>query len=99
MLRFNFSAVLLCAGAVIAPALLAPKLLAQKLVVDATPSHVANTFSPMKALGGTVDRLSNGVADTTLTDPILSQILSAGWQTITYRQNTELFAEAWHWNP
>jgi hypothetical protein len=76
-----------------------PDAAAQNLVVDATPSHVANTFSPIKALGGTVDRLSNGVADATMTEPILSQILSAGWQTITYRQNTELFAEAWHWNP
>jgi hypothetical protein len=76
-----------------------PGAAAQNLVVDVTPSHVANTFSPIKALGGTVDRLSNGVADVTMTEPILSQILSAGWQTITYRQNTELFAEAWHWNP
>ena len=71
----------------------------QNLVVDATPSHVANTFSPVKALGGTVDRLSNGVADSSLTEPVLSQILSAGWQTMSYRQNTELFGEAWHWNP
>jgi hypothetical protein len=25
------------------------------------------------------------------------QILSAGWQTVTYRQNTDLYVEAWHW--
>jgi hypothetical protein len=30
---------------------------------------------------------------------MIKQILSAGWQTVGYRQNTELFVEAWHWNP
>lgn len=87
MLRTYLSALLFCAGA-----------LAQNIVVDATPSHVANTFSPIKSLGGTVDRLGNGVAEHAMTEPMLSKILDAGWQTITYRQNTELFAEAWHWN-
>ena len=28
----------------------------------------------------------------------MKQVLSAGWQTVSYRQNTELFVEAWHWN-
>jgi hypothetical protein len=37
--------------------------------------------------------------DRLLSDPILSTILSAGWQPVTYRQNTELQIEAWHWNP
>ena len=29
----------------------------------------------------------------------MKQVLSAGWQTVTYRQNTELAIQAWHWNP
>ena len=29
----------------------------------------------------------------------MKQVLSAGWQSVTYRQNTELHVEAWHWNP
>lgn len=93
MPRFYAPSVLLCVAAATAPG-----VSAQNLIVDVTPSHVANTFNPIRALGGTVDRLGNGVADTTLTEPILSQILSAGWQSMTYRQNTELFGEAWHWN-
>ena len=37
--------------------------------------------------------------DHLLKDPLLHEILGAGWQTVTYRQNTELMVEAWHWNP
>ncbi|MGB7438051.1 MAG: discoidin domain-containing protein [Candidatus Acidiferrum sp.] len=90
--------------------------LAQNVVVDATPSHVLNTFSPPHALGGAIDRLRAGEGapgreethltkeqvdkntDTLLSDPVLKEILGAGWQTVTYRQNTELMVEDWHWN-
>jgi hypothetical protein len=89
---------------------------AQNIVVDSTPSHIANTFSPLRALGGAIDRLRSGTGapsarnrrptkeeieqntDTLLSDPVLKEILGAGWQTVTYRQNTELMVEAWHWN-
>jgi hypothetical protein len=36
--------------------------------------------------------------DTLLSQPVLGEILGAGWQTVSYRQNTELMVEAWHWN-
>jgi F5/8 type C domain len=72
---------------------------AQELVVDATPSHVANEFSPIRALGGAVDRIEIEAADHALEQPMLNEILGAGWQVVSYRQNTELEAEAWHWNP
>jgi len=94
-----------------------PYAAAQTIVVDATPSHVVNTFSPPHALGGAIDRLRAGTGapgdeettrlskevvdkntDTLLSDPVLKEILGAGWQTVTYRQNTELMVEAWHWN-
>jgi hypothetical protein len=79
---------------------------AQNIVVDAAPSHAVNTFSPFKSLGGAIDRLRGGatkeanVASTErlLTDPVLKELLGAGWQTVSYRQNTELMIEAWHWN-
>jgi hypothetical protein len=71
----------------------------QNLVVDATPSHVANSFSPIRALGAGVDRIGVGLADKMLIEPMLKEILASGWQPVTYRQNTEVHAEAWHWNP
>ena len=72
---------------------------AQKVTVDADPAHVANTFSPVRSLGAAVDRLRTGTPDKLLKDPLLKEILGAGWQPVTYRQNTELMVEAWHWNP
>jgi hypothetical protein len=71
----------------------------QTLVVDAAPVHAVNSFSPFRALGAGVDRLDTGVADRVLNEPFLKEILASGWQPVTYRQNTELHAEAWHWNP
>ncbi|MGC2474267.1 MAG: glycosyl hydrolase family 5, partial [Candidatus Sulfotelmatobacter sp.] len=72
---------------------------AQKVTVDADPAHVANTYSPVHSLGAAIDRLRTGTPDHLLKDPLLKEILGAGWQTVTYRQNTELMVEAWHWNP
>ena len=69
------------------------------IVIDAAPTHVANTFSPIRSLGAAIDRLKTGAPDHLLNDPLLKEILGAGWQTVTYRQNTELMVEAWHWNP
>ncbi|MGA2533609.1 MAG: discoidin domain-containing protein [Candidatus Aminicenantales bacterium] len=72
---------------------------ARRVVVDSAPSRMLNSFSPVRALGAGVDRLRTGVADKALGSPFLDEILSAGWQSVTYRQNTELHVEAWHWNP
>src|SRR5713226_3362984 len=72
---------------------------AQTIRVDVTPEHVANSFRPTEALGAGVDRIPLKATDKVFTEPVLKQILSAGWQTVTYRQNTELYVEAWHWNP
>jgi hypothetical protein len=72
---------------------------AQSIHVDATPSHATNTIKPTEALGAGIDRLPFGAADKLFVDDTIKQILSAGWQTVTYRQNTELHIEAWHWNP
>ncbi len=72
---------------------------AQSIRVDVTPSHATNTIVPTKALGAGIDRLPYGAVDQVFNDATIQQVLSAGWQTVTYRQNTELHTEAWHWNP
>jgi hypothetical protein len=71
----------------------------QTIHVDAAAGHATNTIVPTQALGAGVDRLPYGASDKLLTEENLDKVLSAGWQTVTYRQNTELHMEAWHWNP
>ena len=71
----------------------------QTIRIDATPGHVSNRFVPTSTLGAGIDRISTAATDKLFTEPVMKQVLSAGWQTVSYRQNTELFVEAWHWNP
>jgi hypothetical protein len=53
--RTGFELVVFCAGGLaVFPS---AKVLAQQVVVDATPSHVVNSFSPIRSLGAGVDRL------------------------------------------
>jgi hypothetical protein len=90
----------LIVGLVIVKAVsLAPATSAQTVRVDARPSHVVNSFRPPYALGSTVDRVPSNATDAFFEPATLKQILSAGWGVISYRQNTELFIQAWHWNP
>src|ERR1700739_1049800 len=72
---------------------------AQTIRVDATPSRVANSFSPPYALGSTGDRVPSNATDPFFKPEAIQKILSAGWGAISYRQNTDLFVQAWHWNP
>ena len=53
----------------------------------------------MEALGSTVDRVPSNATDTFFRPDQIKQILEAGWGEISYRQNTDLFVQAWHWNP
>jgi hypothetical protein len=56
--RTGFELVVFCAGGLaVFPS---AKVLAQQVVVDATHSHVVNSFSPMRSLGAGVDRLRAG---------------------------------------
>src|SRR5499427_2749935 len=72
---------------------------AQTITVDATPGHEVNRFIPRYALGSTVDRVPSNATDVFFRPDQIQRILSAGWGVISYRQNTDLFVQAWHWNP
>ena len=72
---------------------------AQTVRVDMTPGHAVNSFIPAETLGAGIDRLNSAATDKLFTEPVLRAVLAAGWQTVSYRQNTELHIEAWHWNP
>jgi hypothetical protein len=74
-------------------------LRAQTIRVDAKPERATNSIVPTRALGAGIDRLPYGATDKLFVDPMVKEVLSAGWQTVSYRQNTELHMEAWHWNP
>ena len=66
--------------------------------VDATASHIINSFDPDAALGSSLDALSRSDINKVFTPHIIQESLSAGWGPITYRNNTELRMAAWHWN-
>lgn len=69
----------------------------QTIRVDTT--HRVNSFIPNQALGAGIDRLPAGAIDKLVDPATVKQVLSAGWGPVTYRQNTELYIEYWHWNP
>jgi len=70
---------------------------AQTVTVDTT--HATNHFVPKETLGAGVDRISVEAIDKDLIQPTLGQTQASGWQPVSFRQNTELAIEAWHWNP
>ncbi len=73
--------------------------LAQNIDIDITPGHETNRFVPNQTLGAGIDRIPAEAIDKDLVPSALEKIFPAGWQPVTYRQNTELFVQAWHWNP
>ena len=70
---------------------------AQSITVDT--SHPTNHFVPRETLGAGVDRIAVEAIDKDLQQPTLEKTQASGWQPVSYRQNTELAVEAWHWNP
>lgn len=87
--RFTISAVLF----------LAPAIFAQQATVDITPGHATNSFSPLRALGAGIDRDPLNSAHIIYGPAEVQQMLTAGWGSVSYRLNTELSIQAWHWNP
>lgn len=77
----------------------APSARAQTIRVDTAPAGPVRSFAPNRALGAGIDRMDAVAVEKLFAQPAIDTVLSAGWQTVSYRQNTELHAEAWHWNP
>ncbi|HWZ83475.1 MAG TPA: discoidin domain-containing protein [Terriglobales bacterium] len=74
-------------------------LFAQHITVDITPSHAVNMISPVRALGAGIDRDPLQSAKTLFDPAHVQTMLTAGWGGVSYRLNTELAIQAWHWNP
>lgn len=74
-------------------------LSAASQTIEVDLSHPTNHFVPKETLGAGVDRIAVEAIDKDLQQPTLDKTLASGWQPVTYRQNTELAVEAWHWNP
>ncbi len=70
---------------------------AQTIHVDTT--HPTNHFVPNETLGAGIDRIATEAIENDLVQPNLDATLASGWQPVSYRQNTDLVVEAWHWNP
>jgi hypothetical protein len=79
--------------------LLLASLSAATQTISVDISHPTNHFVPGETLGAGVDRIAVEAIDKDLLQPTLDKTLASGWQPVTYRQNTELAIEAWHWNP
>lgn len=90
----NTTALLCCLAA-----LVSLPLHSQTVTVDIAPTSARNRFVPDQTLGAGLDRISVEAIDKALTKPVLDAVAPSGWGPITYRQNTELEVEAWHWNP
>jgi len=88
--RFTITLVLL---------VLPASLLGQQVTVDITPGHSTNSFSPLRALGAGIDRDPLNSVTTIFGSTDVQEMLTAGWGPISYRLNTELSIQAWHWNP
>ena len=75
-----------------------PAITAQTIHVDVSAGK-AIAFDPDKAMGTSMDILVARDLDAVYSEPVVKAGLAAGWGPITYRQNTELTYNAWHWNP
>jgi hypothetical protein len=78
---------------------LATAVTAYGQTVHVDTSHAVNHFVPNQTLGAGIDRIATGAIEHDLAQPNLGATLEAGWQPVSYRQNTDLVIEAWHWNP
>ena len=53
----------------------------QTVRVDITPGHAVNSFVPTEALGAGIDRIDTVSTDKVFAEPVMRQVLSAGWNS------------------
>ena len=85
--------------AVVLTGILAFALSAAGQTISIDVSHPTNHFVPKETLGAGIDHIAVDAIDKDLLQPTLGKTQESGWQPVTFRQNTELAVEAWHWNP
>jgi hypothetical protein len=68
------------------------------VTVALTPQPV-NTFSPWTSLGVGVDAIPTNSQAQIYSAANRAQMLAAGFGPVSYRLNTELGVQDWHWNP
>src|SRR2546422_9055943 len=96
LMRNASRSLLICLICVL-PLFMCSPLFSQTIRVDTT--HPVKSIIPTDALCAGIDGLPITATDKLFTEATIKQVLTAGWQPVSYRQNTELFVEAWHWNP
>lgn len=77
----------------------APKAFAPGTGIHVDTTRAVNSFDPLRDLGAGIDRFEAGSVDLQFSPAMLKPVLASGWGAASYRLNTELHVEAWHWNP
>jgi hypothetical protein len=67
--------------------------------VDVTPTHVLNSFDPLRSIGAGIDSQNNGAVKNIYVPRTVKEMLSSGMGPVSYRLYTELSVQHWHWNP
>ena len=69
------------------------------LRVQVNAQQPVNAFDPDQSLGTCLDEYTPEEMDQLFHPEAIQAILSQGWGPVSYRNNTELIIQAWHWNP
>ena len=67
--------------------------------VDTTPAHRIQEIRPIRVFGTSIDVDETREVARHFSPAMIKLMLSTGLGTLTYRNNTELSIEDWHWNP
>ena len=69
------------------------------ITVDTAAAHRIQEFRPIRALGTSIDNDATDRVAIHYSPAMIKLMLSTGLGTLTYRLNTELSIQDWHWNP